>query len=303
MRSDLFKWDSGKAVNSITSLTPMTTSERNAIANPTNGMIIFNTTTGCLNYFSLVWIEIPNNTLSVKEITLGVPTISMPTLGVIRNLTSKSVVAGVPTVEKPIEEKPPWWLSGGISAADCLIAYQPKGAADYATSKVNLANPGTYDAISSDDPGWSAANGWYQISGDYIDTVFNAWLPEYSLIIRYADFTTGVYLFGVAGTPNDLYYRFDGRASNGDGFKSVTHPASGVVAIADRDCYINGSLETSILQAWNGSETLHSLYLLGTYLNGGDYYHASCKIYAFALYKITLTGTQVGLLGTAMNAL
>ncbi len=40
----------------------------------------------------------------------------------------------------------PWWLAGGIPAENCIAAYQPKGAASYAASKVNLANPGTYDA-------------------------------------------------------------------------------------------------------------------------------------------------------------
>ena len=35
-----------------------------------------------------------------------------------------------------------WWdLNGTITS--CIAAYQPKGAASYAASKVNLANPGT----------------------------------------------------------------------------------------------------------------------------------------------------------------
>jgi len=39
----------------------------------------------------------------------------------------------------------PWWLSGGIAAANCVAAYQPKGAASLEASYVNLANPGTYN--------------------------------------------------------------------------------------------------------------------------------------------------------------
>ena len=54
-----------------------------------------------------------------------------------------------------------WWLSGGIAAANCIVAYQPKGAADYATSKVNLANPGTLNLTDPTNyPAWSASNGW-----------------------------------------------------------------------------------------------------------------------------------------------
>jgi len=39
-----------------------------------------------------------------------------------------------------------WWLTGGIDAGDCLIAYQPLCATDFDTSLVNLNNPGTRDA-------------------------------------------------------------------------------------------------------------------------------------------------------------
>lgn len=58
-----------------------------------------------------------------------------------------------------------WWLSGGIDPANVLAAYQPKGAASYAASKVNLANPGTYDMAEGDAdgalaPAWSAEDGW-----------------------------------------------------------------------------------------------------------------------------------------------
>lgn len=53
-----------------------------------------------------------------------------------------------------------WWLSGGISAGDCIAAYQAKGAASQAASYVNLANPGTYNATPSVIPGWSSADGW-----------------------------------------------------------------------------------------------------------------------------------------------
>jgi hypothetical protein len=53
-----------------------------------------------------------------------------------------------------------WWLSGGISAANCIAAYQPKGAVSYAASKVNLANPGTYNATEGTAPAFDTAVGW-----------------------------------------------------------------------------------------------------------------------------------------------
>src|SRR4030042_328416 len=55
----------------------------------------------------------------------------------------------------------PWYLSGGIPKADCLAAYQPKGAASYAASKVNIVNPGTYDLTDGAAfPTWDVVNGW-----------------------------------------------------------------------------------------------------------------------------------------------
>lgn len=51
----------------------------------------------------------------------------------------------------------PWWMAAGVTPA---AVYQAKGAASYAASKVNLANPGTYDAIEGVAPVWNAATGW-----------------------------------------------------------------------------------------------------------------------------------------------
>ena len=59
--------------------------------------------------------------------------------------------------------EPIWWEVAGKT---CLAAYQPKGAADYTTSKVNLASPGTYNCSDgATAPGWSAALGWICATG------------------------------------------------------------------------------------------------------------------------------------------
>lgn len=60
----------------------------------------------------------------------------------------------------------PWYLSGGVSAANCLAAYTPKGASSLAASYDNNAAPGngladgTYDAAPGVAPTWDAATGW-----------------------------------------------------------------------------------------------------------------------------------------------
>jgi hypothetical protein len=57
------------------------------------------------------------------------------------------------------EGLPNWYEIPGI---ECLGAYQAKGVADYAASKVNKASPGLHDLVHAilADPTWDAVNGW-----------------------------------------------------------------------------------------------------------------------------------------------
>lgn len=52
-----------------------------------------------------------------------------------------------------------WWDNDG-AIAGCVAAYAPVGAADLASSYVNLVTPGTYDAAPGVAPTWDAATGW-----------------------------------------------------------------------------------------------------------------------------------------------
>jgi len=54
----------------------------------------------------------------------------------------------------------PWYLSGGIVAANCVVAYDAKNAASQAASYINLNNPGTNDAVVGSAPTWAAGSGW-----------------------------------------------------------------------------------------------------------------------------------------------
>jgi hypothetical protein len=64
-----------------------------------------------------------------------------------------------------------WWLSGGIAAANCIAAYQAKGAADYAASLVNLANPGTYNCTApAGNPAFDTSVGLTFGSNKYLAT-------------------------------------------------------------------------------------------------------------------------------------
>ena len=69
----------------------------------------------------------------------------------------------------------PWWRAGG--APEPVAAYQPIGAASQAASYTNLANPGTYDGIPRNSPGWNSS-GWTISSNQAIEieiTVEQTW--------------------------------------------------------------------------------------------------------------------------------
>ncbi len=54
----------------------------------------------------------------------------------------------------------PWWLAGGIAPANCVVAYQPKGASSLSASYINLATPGLNDVVVGTEPAWDSVNGW-----------------------------------------------------------------------------------------------------------------------------------------------
>lgn len=84
----------------------------------------------------------------------------------------------------------PWWLAGGIDPADCVAAYQAKGAADLAASYVNLTGDATYNIIAGNAPAWTTENGWYGDGTKYLRTGI---IPGYNwtTIVRYKDRPTG----------------------------------------------------------------------------------------------------------------
>jgi hypothetical protein len=55
----------------------------------------------------------------------------------------------------------PWYLSGSVASANCLAAYRALRAYDFATSKINLVNPGTYNLSNGTAyPTWAYTSGW-----------------------------------------------------------------------------------------------------------------------------------------------
>lgn len=202
-----------------------------------------------------------------------------------------------------------WWdLDGAISG--CIAAYQPIGAASYAASKVNLANPGTYDATEGDAPSWTVDNGWdFDAANDYLDTGIT---PEndqtWSMIIRFDQATTGnLWIAGVyetttagfgikAGNLAQTYTQF----YNGQRLEVLGMTNSGVLAIAGSNAFKDGS-DVGDIGSGGGSIT-NQIAIGGVYSVGVIAALFDGRIQATAIYDIDISA-YVSDLTTAMNAL
>jgi hypothetical protein len=203
-----------------------------------------------------------------------------------------------------------WWdLNGTITS--CVAAYQPKGAASYAASKVNLANSGTYDATDGAAyPTWDASTGWkFNGSTQYLKCGFTPTTQSHSAIIRFNDMQAGNgALFGAWYSRNVHYLIQPYHSEPGCRYWSGSNPlvtsviATGVLAIAGNKAYKNGTAETGTLPT--GSSSAKPECYIGGY-NSNNTFTGASNVYitAFAYYSATLTATEVANLTTAMNAL
>lgn len=206
-----------------------------------------------------------------------------------------------------------WWLSGGIAAANCVAAYQPKGAGSYALSKVNLANPGIHNAADGAAyPDWDVTNGWKAsaASSQYLttDITMGTSATNQSCIARFSNVTaSGVqYLFGTY-TSNKRYaivvYSWGSLITHCYNQTTLAGlgKTSGVLCMAGANLYYNGSDIADINVGT--TQTSDALYICGANNAGALFQPLNGYIQAIAFYNTALTSTQIGLLTTAINAL
>lgn len=211
-----------------------------------------------------------------------------------------------PTFDAGLASK--WWLAGGVAAGDCVAAYQAKGAASYAASKVNLANPGTYDAADGAAyPTWYAATGWTFDGTKWLTTEV---IPQStnSMIVSMAG-SNSSYVCGCSisnthrfsfllGSPSYWLYGTGAAAT-------VSSPAvtGGVLALAGVKAYRDGDYLSSSGSLWGNLSIGCAIGAART--TGGAVLSAKLTgiITAFAFYSATLTATQVAAITAAMQAL
>jgi len=195
-----------------------------------------------------------------------------------------------------------WWLAGGIAAANCIAAYQPKGAADYAASKVNLTGNATYDATEVVAPGWSSDSGWeFDNTSEGFDIGLTGLSPlSTSVIIRYWRPTSGIYGRAIllAGTNLRYYVLTDNMCFWGSANYQTNTGGGGdlIGAIAGYKAYMNGSFTDDLDTSKTG--TMTATKIGQTYSDG-----TAVNLYAMAIYNAALTAQNISDLTTAMNAL
>lgn len=211
-----------------------------------------------------------------------------------------------------------WWLAGGIPADDCLAAYQPKDAPSYASSKLNLANPGTHDASEGSAPTWSASAGW-RFNGTSSYLTCGGLTPDgqgWSYLVRFAGLVnpgSSAALFGqkdqaVGAFTTILVYAAVAlnriRYYNGPYSDVIPspYPAAACLGMAGTKCYRDGIDEGITIRAWNGS--VPNPLLIGC-LNdrGTPALFCPVDVIAFAVYGTILSAQQVAAVHAAMGEL
>lgn len=206
-----------------------------------------------------------------------------------------------------------WYLAGGVSAANCIAAYTPKGAASLAASYDNNAAPGngladgTYDAAPGVAPSFDTATGW-TMGGKYLATGITPTDTTWSAIIRFSNATgngNDYCLFGAltSGTRTFFIQRktlSNHQYGNGGSLAKSGALTQGVLAIAGSTGYLNGTSEGTI---GAGTAPAVQVYIGALNISGSALQPTDGTIQAFAIYNATLSAAQVAAISAAMAAL
>lgn len=202
---------------------------------------------------------------------------------------------------------PAWWEVAGKT---CVAAYQAKGAADYATSLVNLANPGTNDAAEGVAPGWSIATGWVFSGSEYLLSGAVPTSQASSMLVQFSDgptsgfavmcgqlllYTAAVGLSGCWGGANSIYW----NGTDGVSLLRAPELVSGNLAYAGLYAYRDGVAESGSFESgWAGT---FSNIQIGGSVSGQEAWAG--KVHAYAFYSDTLTAGEVATVSSAMSSL
>jgi hypothetical protein len=220
-----------------------------------------------------------------------------------------------PRVVVPLDS---WYETSTDTAVPegCQIwAYQAVNVADYATSLINLADPGTDDLTTTSAPAWNAARGWIftNANSTFLDTGV---IPtaDYSWLVRFSSLDTtavnsimGEYS-ATSQSDIDLYPLV---AAKGMIFAHGTDDVIrspvvnfGVFGMAGRQPYRNGLPDGAAMTGAGWTEAAVSLYI-GALNNagGGAAWCADVYVQAVLIAACTLDPMSMLWISWAMNSL
>jgi hypothetical protein len=195
-----------------------------------------------------------------------------------------------------------WWdLDGTITS--CIVAYQPKGAANYDASTTNLANPSNYTATAVGTPVWDETNGWDGNGGWYlkIGTVGLGFSSVPTIICRFSAPNNYGSIFGNTYTISVTARALPKIRYNmaGDTYTDIDVGDSsfGVIAMNDK-AYFNGVYLGNL-----STLTSYSASTFSALAQGNGDFKSSVNIQAMAVYTDILSGEVISDLTDAMAAL
>ena len=205
-----------------------------------------------------------------------------------------------------------WYLAGG--APTPLAVYQPIGAADYAASLINLANPGTNNAYAGAAPSWAAGTGWSFLaaSSQYLKTgitVTNT--TDRAVLIRFANRATNGYLFGTITVTGSQYAvtvqgnNGSNKRAYGNGGQRAVDAAitAGVVGFASDRAYLNGVDDGQISSTYTFASNLEAFIGCRNF-NGSPNTYQTLDVMAFVWWSTSVGhATWMPAVSAAMVAL
>jgi len=190
------------------------------------------------------------------------------------------------------------WLTGGIPAANCMAAYEPKGAASLAASYTNLNNPGANDAYLGVAPGWSAALGWIATGTQYLRTGLYP-TQTWSVIVQYSASTWDALFGAVDGTGKTIEIFLAGAVVSFIDFGNTASTApvllSGNLAVTPTGTYRNGVFDASLTVNVFGTCARDIWILASNRSAAPPYYPMVGNMQAIYIYNINISAYVAGL--------
>ncbi len=202
----------------------------------------------------------------------------------------------------------PWYLAGGVAAANCVAAYKPQAAVSLDASYINLVTPGTYNAAPGVAPTFNALTGWtFDGATQYLTTGIVPANTNWSAVVRFSGGRSSGYntVFGSYGAGSTRFYIDPWSNGNlityGHGaYLQTAFPSgltSGVLGFAGRTAYKNGTANGAIT---DGSPTTYPIAIGGNNASGAYSAGFLGNILAFAVYNSTLSAEQMLAISQAM---